>query len=295
MGRLENLTPFRSKTHNKSTKTRSSINEDVLRKALAGPSEGHRISFPSGFKSTQSVYAVQENANVPSTSSKIIHKNKNEDSLTVLKDTLNELDASPQSTKSDDTKSDSGDEDWLNGLHFFARYNDSDSATEEERVAALLEGLQVSFQKNSLQLKQGLCDSLLKTLNDIRQTHISIDRGPDVNRGKGIVIFSSACDKRHTDAQRLQAELEDNLPEKQAEMKQIFGQIKQCYVARKQLWTDFEAKIEEIRNKQTQILERIDRETSEVMANFDKKYAHILKGDSSKSKKKLLQEVLDKL
>lgn len=41
----------------------------------------------------------------------------------------------------------------------------------------------VSFQENTTQLKQSLCNSLLRALNDIRQTHVSIDHGPDVERG----------------------------------------------------------------------------------------------------------------
>ncbi|KIJ41253.1 hypothetical protein M422DRAFT_31855 [Sphaerobolus stellatus SS14] len=177
------------------------------------------------------------------------------------------------------------------------------------------------MQEKAQDLKQELCNALLSTLNEIRQAHLRIDSGPDIERARGIIHFSDACDKRHVDASRLQVELKEGNTDKQIEIRKLFVQLKQAYDARQRLWDSFEARINEFRkhcsqpilltclslafclshyfelpvSHQQDVLGQLDDNMAYTISEQEKKLRAVLKENSNKDREKLLRGVLGRL
>lgn len=101
-------------------------------------------------------------------------------------------------------------------------------------------------------------------------------------------------------------------PAIQLEINKLFVELKQTYDARKQLWTDFEARIQDLSmscsvvhfvchftlllaSKQMAVLEQLDDNMAQAIERLEKKYKNVFKESAAKGKEKLIRNVLERV
>ncbi|KAF8507906.1 hypothetical protein BU17DRAFT_100205 [Hysterangium stoloniferum] len=301
---LHSKSTSRGRISNGKTKIRSSMVEELLRKR--GPLTKHSTTKKKN-KLLESPKATRISASSAPRAQNTLQLRKHHQRQDDVDNTFDSMaknkkhvvededNRSNPVTSSDEDDSDEDEHDWLDGLTLIAQYGEDNPETEEERAIALVEYLKIPFQEKAHELQRELCNGLASAIDDIRQAHIQVDQSVDASRGKGIVYFNSACDKRHVEASHLQAELKDDLACGQAEIKKLLVQLKQAHDARAQLWVNLDAKIQELTDLQVGVLDQLEDNMARTVASLDKKYKAMLKEDSAKEKEKLLRGVLGKL
>ncbi|KAG6861535.1 hypothetical protein C0995_015268 [Termitomyces sp. Mi166 len=156
----------------------------------------------------------------------------------------------------------------------------SPNEPKDQEYDELVNLLQPAFSERGRELKREIAETIVPTVNRVKDLYGQIDSKVDDNFAKGIITFNKACKELEILVMRGEDEVKDALSQFKRINEELFAQLKEAYAARDRLWADFEKAINET-EPMLEVLRDLPANVERVVGNSEKQCRALEKEDAN--------------